>query len=386
MVFNPGHDLALGNGDPNFVPPASALAFAREGAWLPAWLYPHGAVWCPDDINEEYICTCRQLGIETIPINTEALSQVSFSEIVPWGWDPLLVNDLAKAGLPTKLFPSPNHLQKIKTLSNRAMAVCGFQYLKENSPFAASFPEISPIVAHKPETVEDFLSQQQDIVLKSPLSGSGKGLRWISGTLTPHDAGWVRNVIARQGSCIAEKRYAVKQDFAMEFECCGEVRFCGYSLFNTHGGSYCGNLLLSNEEIQQILSQYIDLEIITNIKKLLVDFLNLHFAPFYSGFLGVDMFIYSEEGHYGVHPCVEINVRHTMGLLARRFHDHFMLDGTTGSLTTHYFNNEKETGRFIEHLSRQFSPVIEDGKLVRGAWPLFPLTRQNRYAIVATIA
>ena len=382
LVFNPDHDLALGNGDPNFVPPASALTFAREGAWLPAWLYPRGTVWCPNAIDDEYLNICHKLDVQTIP--ESEVSRINFTEIIPWGWDPLVVNNLQKMGVAKSLFPSQEELQKIKELSNRGMAVSGLQYLKMHSPFAASLPEVAPVIAREPEEVEHFLSQHRHIVLKSPLSGSGKGLRWSSDSLTTHDAGWIRNVILKQGSCIAEKRYAVKQDFAMEFECRGEVRFCGYSLFNTVGGSYCGNQLLSNEKIENILTRHIDLEIIINIKNLLIDFLNLHFVPFYTGFLGVDMFLYEENGSK-LHPCVEINVRHTMGLLARRFRDDYLVPEARGTLTTHYFNNSKGTSDFIEQLSRQSAPVIEGGKIARGTWPLFPLTPESHYAVVVMV-
>ena len=33
-IFNPEHDLCLANGDPNFVPPESALKFGRDCAGL----------------------------------------------------------------------------------------------------------------------------------------------------------------------------------------------------------------------------------------------------------------------------------------------------------------------------------------------------------------
>ena len=37
-IFNPEHDLCLANGDPNFVPPESALRFGRECAGLNSWI------------------------------------------------------------------------------------------------------------------------------------------------------------------------------------------------------------------------------------------------------------------------------------------------------------------------------------------------------------
>ena len=37
FIFNPDNDLALANGDPNYLPPKSARRMAEDLAMLPAW-------------------------------------------------------------------------------------------------------------------------------------------------------------------------------------------------------------------------------------------------------------------------------------------------------------------------------------------------------------
>ena len=47
-------------------------------------------------------------------------------------------------------------------------------------------------------------------------------------------------------------------------------------------------------------------------------FLAGRFSGRYCGYVGVDMFVYESDGGFRLAPCVEMNVRMTMGLLARR--------------------------------------------------------------------
>lgn len=50
-------------------------------------------------------------------------------------------------------------------------------------------------------------------------------------------------------------------------------------------------------------------------------YLECEFLGKYAGYVGADMFIYKEAGEYRLAPVGELNVRMTMGLLARRLYD-----------------------------------------------------------------
>jgi len=84
---------------------------------------------------------------------------------------------------------------------------------------------------------------------------------------------------------------------------------------------YRGNLLASDGMILSRLSEYVPEALIINVKDALMLFLAEHFSGRYCGYVGVDMFICREHGGFRLAPCVEINVRMTMGLLARRICD-----------------------------------------------------------------
>ena len=134
-----------------------------------------------------------------------------------------------------------------------------------------------------------------DAVLKAPLSGSGKGLRWVrADELTASDLGWCRNVISKQGSVTVERRHKVVQDFAMLFrvDADGTVLFEGLSMFFNDNGIYKGNVLASDDYILKKWSSYVDEALILKVKAALAMFLAGKFSGRYCGYGGVDMFDY----------------------------------------------------------------------------------------------
>lgn len=72
-IFNPEHDLCIANGDENFVPPRSAVGFAKENI----------------DLSEHLRRTNKQR-----------------RQIIPWGWNPSLkkrlVNEVLRARCESK--------------------------------------------------------------------------------------------------------------------------------------------------------------------------------------------------------------------------------------------------------------------------------------------
>jgi hypothetical protein len=50
----------------------------------------------------------------------------------------------------------------------------------------------------------------------------------------------------------------------------------------------------------------------------------------YIGYIGVDLFLYREKGQLCLHPCVEINLRTTMGVLAHFAYEQYVPEGKTG--------------------------------------------------------
>ena len=110
----------------------------------------------------------------------------------------------------------------------------------------------------------------------------------------------------------------------MEFFCdeLGKVSFAGYSFFETDvRGAYTGNLLASNEAIEQRLTEFVNAADLHLLRNQLEIKLSQLIGEKYNGYLGVDMMIcrFPEQPVFRIHPCVEVNLRMNMRNVMRLF-------------------------------------------------------------------
>ena len=285
-IFNPEHDLCIANGDENFVPPRSAMGFAKENI----------------DLSDRLKRPNKQR-----------------RQIIPWGWNHVLKKRLINEGVDPATLPSEEELQFIRTHSRREFALDVHSRLS-----CGNSQVIGPdyrIVATSVSEVETFISTNGSAVLKSPLSGSGKGIRFVRERLSESDEGWCRRTLDKQGSVIVERRFEIIKECAMLFECHSEgIDFIGYSLFESRNGAYSKNILASNEEIEDTIAEYIPRETLIAIREELKDILADALVGHYEGFLGVDQMVCQPDSPIFI-PVSEINLRMTMGLIARNQYD-----------------------------------------------------------------
>ena len=285
-IFNPEHDLCIANGDENFVPPRSAVGFAKDNM----------------DLSEHLRRPNRQR-----------------RQIIPWRWNHSLKKRLINEGIDSSTLPSEEELQFIRTHSRREFA------LDVHSRLSCGDPQVIGtdyrIVATSVSEIEAFISENDSTVLKSPLSGSGKGVRFVREMLSESDEGWCGRTIDKQGSVIVERRFEIIKECAMLFECHHEgIDFIGYSLFESRNGAYSRNILASNEEIEDMIAGYIPRSTLNDIREGLISILSDTLLGNYEGFLGVDQMICQAVSPFFV-PVSEINLRMTMGLIARNQYD-----------------------------------------------------------------
>ena len=317
-IFNPEHDLCLAAGEADYIPPASAVEFARQCQWI-----------------ERYMADGASAG----------------DGIVPWGWNSVLRKRLQQEGCEVNLLPDYNFLDFIRHNSRREGAVellgeleRGVAVVEEEKKgkVCGVVPSDYRIVARSIREVEEFLGEKGKVVLKAPLSGSGKGIRFVAGKLMETDRGWCRRILERQGAVVVEQRLDVVQEFAMlfgyEVKAAGsgsdaggvEVRFRGYSLFYASNGAYKGNLLASNGHIEGLLGKWVAPEVLEKVRCRVERFLQERLQEaagrgcrMLPGYVGVDQFIcrrgIGEALLYN--PAVEINFRMTMGHIARNIFD-----------------------------------------------------------------
>ena len=285
-IFNPEHDLCIANGDENFVAPRSAMGFAKENI----------------DLSEHLKRPNKQR-----------------RQIIPWGWNHSLKKRLINEGIDAASLPSEKELQFIRAHSRREFALDVHSRLNCRDKQVVK-PDYR-MAATSVGEIEAFISANGSAVLKSPLSGSGKGIRFIRERLSESDEGWCRRTLDKQGSVIVEQRFEIIKECAMLFECHYEgIDFVGYSLFESRNGAYSRNILASNEEIEDVIAEYVSRDTLIAIREELKDILARTLVGHYEGFLGVDQMICQADSPILV-PVSEINLRMTMGLIARNQYD-----------------------------------------------------------------
>ena len=368
LVFNPEHDYALADNQPQYVTLRSAAQFAYDCAPFMRYLAENEAV---------VLDTYRPFGKE-FQKNFDPMEGADrITKVTPWGWDAAVVYQLRRIGILDKLLPTDAQLSKLRDLAHRKTTITAMEFLHDKHPHPELLPA-PPSYLTELQQVEDFVKQVPDVLFKSPYSGNGRGHLYAHGTCTPTLLRQCAGVIRRQGGLIAERMYAVVQDFAMEFSCHdGQADFLGYSLFRTEHYGYGGNLLLPDDTILSTLSQYVDIQEILQTQTLVRDFLRQHIAPHYDGVAGVDMFVYQENDAYKLHPFVEVNLRMTMGLAAHeifRLHCHPEARGT--------FRIVRGSVETFHETSLQSGMQLRDGLWWSGTMALNPVTAATRYAVV----
>ncbi len=283
--FNPEHDFALAVNDESFVPPLSSLHFGHDCQSIMRFL------------KED-------------------------SPIVLWGWDKTIKHHLLKSGVDPSLLPSDEELHIIRELSHRHTSIRCTEFILSLPYRNDLWSRTDPTEVFSVNEIDSIINNYYDTILKSPWSSSGRGLRPVrSDSWTQSDRGWCEKTLAKQGSVIVERRKKVDTDFSLQFRIeKNGVTFLGYSIFNTKHGAYTGNLLASNNFMHTYLCHKIPEDLLLFAKNAISTFLEKEFCGKYIGCVGVDMFIDNESK---LVPCVEINVRNNMGLVARNLYDSF---------------------------------------------------------------
>lgn len=324
-IFNPEHDIALASGLSNFTAPHAGRQLRHDLGFLPAIWAQEGDRVMVDDAEQAQKAWQRvayqlrtKLGKDCLTppdmmfesARTPA-SSLQAQSIEPWGWNSALKATLLRRGFDERLMPTAMQLETIRELSHRRTASALLPELRMAGTVGESFE------CQEAEQVEMLLAKYGQLVMKAPWSSSGRGLRFLSAERTPLavHANWLRNVVASQGSVMVEPYYNKVKDFGMEFYADeqGRVRYEGLSLFHTANGAYTGNLLASEQVKQTMIGRYVEAGLLSDVQEMICQKLSLTFKGRYHGHFGVDMMVCNGSL---LHPCVEINLRRTMGHVA----------------------------------------------------------------------
>ena len=295
----------------------------------------------------------------------------------PWGWSLATKQRYKQMGVPVEVLPSDEWIDGVRRLSSREFA-CRYvqemlselkdpmllggemrwydRHVLSRGAYCTSEPTSSTSVdrhrRHRLTDVVDIdltvLEAAHAIIFKSPWSSSGRGVfvdKMTDGKCQMSTLKRLQGFLSSQGGFVADRFYEDKVlDFAMEFFVHEDhkVEFLGYSVFETgEHGAYGYNYVESQEELLCRIG--VDASLLNR----LIDYHKEHLSVIdYNGPLGIDM-LKTADG--SVHPCLEMNFRMNMGILALLLHEQYGSDASV-NLTPLYatgFQAKLEKGKFF---------------------------------------
>lgn len=318
FVFNPDTDFALAKGRATYTPPAKIMRMRRSMALTQLPLASEGdIILLPDpsdslqDLPEEHVSLAKDRNVTIVNISELKNHLHGDFHISPWGWNHSFRRMMRNAGIPDNHLRSEEEIDTLRTLAHRRTTLPFRELIGEEHNYFR-FP--ATIESADTEEAFEFSRSFDTVYCKAPWSSSGRGVMRSDALSESRLKEWIAGTIHRQGSVMIEEGLSKKVDFATEWWIDeADVRFLGFSMFEaTPDGRYQGNRQSSQTEIYERLVSLLPTwnDVILAIQE---SALRQIIAPYYTGPVGIDML---GDMDNLINPCVEINLRQTMGIVA----------------------------------------------------------------------
>lgn len=314
-LFFPENDLALASDLSNYTPPRMARATHAAGETLPMWYGRPGDVFICNGVNNSWFNAMSEafaLRTDVFPHRPEEYTPR------PWGWSKASRRRLIAEGFSVDRLPDDAALNQIRSLSHRRSSVIIADALAAFLPdFRFTPPAVEAFTVDEALTVIDAFGG--DCVIKSPWSNAGRGIAFTRGFSENALAQRISDIINAYNSVLIERAFDNICDFAMLFESTdsGDVRYVGLSLFETDKrGAYMRNIVANDIILADKIAEFLPENILRPVADSLCAILSDYIVGKYRGPLGIDMLVARTNAGNILNPCVELNLRNTMGHVA----------------------------------------------------------------------
>jgi len=387
--FNPGSEEAVLNASPYYTLPANPAKMQQDLAYLPAWYAKENdLVLCESPLDNEYLDYIKCLSKIPENIIKEELFQkqnlLKGEDVSLWGLSPQSIHLFEQLSKKHDLsLDIPTWNDEYRSLISRNSASKCLSVLLDKNPELSQ--DLLPEFFSEINLIENKLSEKNyPMLIKTPYSSSGRGLLWVQHPMDRSSQQILQGMLKKQTQVSLEKALDKQVDFAMLFQLNPDenVDFRGYSLFQTDNkGNYKGNFVGSQEKIKAVLFESIDESLFEKVKKQLIDYFSRkEIAGIYKGCICVDMMLYKEDDKICLHPCLEINFRHTMGWLAMELYKNYFQENSSGFFQIEFRKNAAEL--YEKHLQMKKSLPLqtENGRYISGYLPLCPVTANTNFS------
>lgn len=324
-IFNPSHDEALAANYPYYYPSTISRKKTMQWGALPAiWAERGDMIWLmdapPTDLSKEW--QAKWGNKVRFVSKRELVPQLwdKIERIEPWGWDLLLRHQLRKAHAPEQLLPSDTAIASIRELSSRVTTSAVLPLLKERLESMEIVTIGESVIVRDMSVAEVLASKWGGAMAKSLWSCSGRGVFGIGKEMSERESRRLHHLLQKHGGVEMEPRYEPFLNFALEFYAEKEqgVVFSGISIFSScKSGAYSGNVVAPQTEMRKILAEKGLAEKKLNITTTVcTDVMSTLFYDKYTGPFGIDMMLVRTDAGIALFPCVEVNLRRTMGHVA----------------------------------------------------------------------
>lgn len=388
--FNPGHETAVLLGKQNYTPPTNVRKMQKDLALLPVWYAEEDdLVYMEEKPSDRFFSHLPdELHPAPTPATKAMLAQNAYFlpqiEAAPWGISPHSLHLFERLRESTKLRLSiPEWKEDYFRLTGRQTAA---ECLEKIRTILPDLPiPVAPRFCTKIREIEKYMILcNAPFILKTPYSSSGRGLLWVDKRkLDTKTKNWIEGAFNKQGTVSIECGLDKIQDFAMEFysDGQGEVRYEGLSVFHTEErGSYTGNILEEQGTMLQRVTRLTGEETYTRVQEAVRSVLRETYGSIYTGYLGVDMLVYKQrDGSFAIHPCIEINMRYTMGMVALRLYQKHIAAGAVGDFRVSFDKVAGEAYDKHQFMTATYPLFIKNGKIKEGYLSLCPVTKETHY-------
>ena len=375
FYFNPTCELAVANGSFSYMPPRLLREFESDCSILPFVFGKSSDFVLTEKIpSKEFILKLTDAGFEMpefcylkelISGKTETIGS-----IYPWGWSPaahFYLRELKEKCSPEfRESPVYSWKDEHKALFERITSLHFLtDFLKQNPTEFFVGQELIGTKANSIEEIEELIKKHIPLVLKAPMSSSGRGIQIIrKPILNTSNKQWISGILNQQKYLIAEPFLDKVLDFSFQFKISSdEPKYLGYSVFETNSnGQYQSTLI--HPEINQAINSEMETKIGATALMLKEALKDSVYAKMHRGFLGIDAMIYREKEGLKIQPCIEINSRMNMGILTTQI-EKKTHDDSTGKFAL-FYGSRGEFKRFADNMSLEHPTKTRNGKLSSG--------------------
>lgn len=321
--FNPGYEASILRGAAHYTPPKMVRRLRADLQVLPIY-------FAEDGEGGEGILITHNLPAEWMhPRMTEHL--VAGAELLPWGW-----GDELKGLFPSIVLPYTS--AEMAHFASRERGVELWHKVYEKSPKSFRYAP--------PRKVAPSLSLKLSPgkwVLKEDYTSSGRGIEILdSSDVDMTEVLRTKQLKSPQKSLFIEPYYEIIYELGFEYRRqAGKVTYLGYHRAITQKSQYVGSYLGAK-------SPGVAVEVYAELVRQALEAMELYN---YEGIIGVDTALYQGMEILQLVPCLEVNIRPTMGYVAL-------------SLARKYLGGR--SGRFL--IARRNDPIISQ---VQDARPLY---------------